>query len=423
MHFGMASSILDAPVRRSLYIMVGGGLVSLVLAGGLACLTAWDIAQRRREAALRSAAELRVSEERGRVAIAAADLGTWRWDLERDMVFGSERCRALLNLPASPGDGAEAEWPSREVMASIDRADGQAFLEAIEDCLATDKPIAIEFRTARRDGMFRWVRLAGRVERFEDRQPRFINGVIADIDSRKQAEAERLHLRRRLGQAQEEERRRIARELHDQVGQTVVGLSLGLKGLEQMLDNRHVDGPIGERVRWLQALTTTIGREIHRAASDLRPTALDDLGLQKALATYGADWSARCGVAIDVQTVGRGERLPIEIETTVYRIAQEALTNVVKHAAARNVGVVLEHKPDELRLIVEDDGRGFALEPALSGRPGEPTCAADPRLGLTGIRERVSLVGGTMFIESALGVGTALFIQIPIARTAARADG
>jgi signal transduction histidine kinase len=236
-----------------------------------------------------------------------------------------------------------------------------------------------------------------------------LHGVLADIEPQKRAAVERLDLLRRLGQAQEEERRRIARELHDQVGQTVTGLSLGLKGLERMLEREGVRSQTQGQVRWLQVLTSEVGRDVHRVASDLRPTALDDLGLAKALVARASDLGKRYGLAVDVQAYRIDDRLPAEIETTVYRVVQEALTNVLKHAAARRVGVVLERKADQLRVIVEDDGKGFDVE-----AQGAERDASARRLGLSGIRERLTLIGGTMALESTPGAGTSLFVRIPL---------
>jgi signal transduction histidine kinase len=303
------------------------------------------------------------------------------------------------------------------VVEAVLPADRPALVAAVRRCLREDAPMEIEFRVAAPPGggsdrgSVRWLRVTGRAQRQGPGPPSGVHGVIADVSARKRAEAERLELLRRLAQAQEEVQRRIARELHDQVGQTVTGLSLGLKGLERMLAEE------GQRqqVRWLQGLTGEIGRDIHRAAADLRPTALDDLGLHEALLAYCSAWSERCGIAVDVQAIGSGDddrrRLPMEIETVLYRIVQEALTNVLKHAGARNVSVVLERKDGVTRLIVEDDGRGFDPDalPHADAREGRR------HLGLLGIRERLSLVGGTLTVESAPGAGTTLFVQVPSA--------
>jgi two-component system sensor histidine kinase UhpB len=207
--------------------------------------------------------------------------------------------------------------------------------------------------------------------------------------------------------------RRISRELHDQVGQTVTGLSLGLKGLETTLRDQDARESTQEHVRWLQGLAGEIGREIHRAAADLRPTSIDDLGLQQALTAYASEWSSRHGIAIEVQTLGRTDRLSSEVETVVYRIVQEALTNVLKHARARNVSVVLERRGNDLRMVIEDDGIGFDPSSWISGARTNANGVGQQSLGLSGIQERLALVGGAMALESAPGIGTTLFVTVP----------
>ena len=172
-------------------------------------------------------------------------------------------------------------------------------------------------------------------------------------------------------------------------------------------------GPdIRERVRWLQTLAGEIGRDIHRASVDLRPTALDDLGLPRALGALVADWSERFGVAVDVQVVGTAEpRLAAETETIVYRVVQEALTNVLKHARAGNVSIVFERRSDEVRIVVEDDGIGFDAD-GDHGPADVGSHTPRPHLGLSGMAERLGMIGGTLRIESEPGNGTALFIAI-----------
>jgi PAS domain S-box-containing protein len=215
------------------------------------------------------------------------------------------------------------------------------------------------------------------------------------------AEAERLELLERLVNAQEHERLRIARELHDQMGQDLTGLSLGLKSLETAVQG---EGGLAT-LRWLQSLTAQIGGNVHRTAWELRPTSLDDVGLLRALEAYVADWSERFGVPIDFHCAGAaGIRVAPDAETTAYRLVQEALTNVLRHAAANTVSLVLESHGDWLQIIVEDDGRGFD--------PQAP--AARGRLGLASMRERLALIGGTLTIDSAIGVGTTLYFRIPV---------
>ncbi|HEX5273169.1 MAG TPA: PAS domain S-box protein, partial [Gemmataceae bacterium] len=246
--------------------------------------------------------------------------------------------------------------------------------------------------------------LARRVEERTAELTRTNGALTAEAEAHRQSEAARRELLRRLADAQEEERHRIARELHDQMGQHLAALGLGLKALK--------DGepdPSGDhgRLQQLQELTDLIGKEVHDLALKLRPTALDDLGLPTALENYLEDWSARAGVEVDFQSAGQeAGRLPPAVETALYRAVQEALTNVLKHARARHVSVVLRRTTDQALAVVEDDGCGFD--------PDAVTGAAAGRLGLLGMRERLGLVGGTLTVESTPGAGTTVIARVPL---------
>jgi PAS domain S-box-containing protein len=228
----------------------------------------------------------------------------------------------------------------------------------------------------------------------------------AEISTREAAEADRRELLRRLGTAQEDERRRIARDLHDQMGQLLTALGLGLKAVEDASPDPSSVRPHLVRLR---ELTDMIGREVHHLAVELRPTALDDLGLQTALATYAEAWSERSGVEVDFQAVGLDTgRLPEPVETALYRVVQEALTNVLRHAKARRVSLVLQRFPDQVVAVVEDDGVGFDAESVTA--PAED----GGRLGVLGMQERMALVGGTLTVESATGGGTTVIARVPL---------
>jgi PAS domain S-box-containing protein len=219
---------------------------------------------------------------------------------------------------------------------------------------------------------------------------------------RSRLEATRYVLLRQLIAAEEQERIRLSRELHDQLGQLVTALRLGLRGL------RSGDGSAGAALDDLEQLTVQLAGELSHIASELRPPALDRLGLQQALQAYVEDWAARYGIATEFQPLGVGaERFAVEVETTIFRTVQEALTNVAKHSAAQNVSVILERRPGSVGVIVEDDGTGF--DPAAATASGVRT----RRIGLVGMRERVELLGGTLEVESAPGAGTTLFIRLP----------
>jgi len=226
----------------------------------------------------------------------------------------------------------------------------------------------------------------------------------AEIGIREVAEADRRELLRLLGTAQEDERRRLARDLHDQMGQHLTALGLGLKVVQ---DATPDSSPVRERLQSLQALTDLIGREIHNLALELRPTALDDHGLESALSNYADGWAERSGIKVDFHGTGLdGARLPSPVETALYRVVQEALTNVLKHAAARRVSIVIQRGKGQVTAVIEDDGRGFD---AVS-----PTGTDNRRLGLLGMRERVGLLGGSLTVEPGANRGTTVIARVPL---------
>jgi signal transduction histidine kinase len=249
-----------------------------------------------------------------------------------------------------------------------------------------------------------YIDLERRVEERTRELSRVNENLQAEILKHKESEVARLQLLRRLVTAQEEERRRISRELHDQTGQHLTALLLGLKTLNKQSGNGSAS--LHKWLLQLQNLTERLVDEAHHLAWELRPAALDDLGLETALANYVEKWSERSSISLDFHSGLSKLRLPTPIETAVFRIVQEALTNVLKHAQADRVSVMLEYRNDELLVIVEDNGRGFQPEAPMTEKERDG-------LGLVGIRERVALVGGTLNIESEPGSGTTLVIRIP----------
>ena len=168
-------------------------------------------------------------------------------------------------------------------------------------------------------------------------------------------------------------------------------------------------------VESIEAIAQRLDRDVDTLVWELRPTALDDLGLRAALANYVQDWSNRVGIPAKLHSSGLlDDRLPSDAETALYRIAQEALTNVAKHARAGNVGVILERRDDSVMLIIEDDGVGFDPEAGGGGGQG---------FGLLGMQERAGLVGATVEIESSTGQGTTVLVRMPAgARTSSAPD-
>ena len=221
----------------------------------------------------------------------------------------------------------------------------------------------------------------------------------------REKEEERSQLLAKVIAAQEEERKRIARELHDDAGQALTSLLLGLTHLEQSSRQPSVRSKASE----LRSLTTETLDLMRDMALELRPSTLDDLGLVAALQRYVADFGRKHALETDFHPGAlRGARLKPQTETALYRIAQEALTNVVRHAAAHSVSVLLDRHDSRVVLVVEDDGKGFDVEAVRHlGSPSR-------KLGILGMEERASLVGGGLTIESRPGGGTAVFVEVPL---------
>jgi PAS domain S-box-containing protein len=260
-----------------------------------------------------------------------------------------------------------------------------------------------ELQAYRKDGSTIWTSENVRAVRDENGAVMYYEGIVEDITQRKQVEAERVELLRRLVKAQEDEQRRISRELHDQMGQSLAALLLGLKALKNSVPEKSA----AESIQRLQDITNRIADEMHSLIRRLRPTALDDLGLQTALTNYLEEWAERSDIAFDFHCNGLLEqRLDSQLETTIYRIVQEAINNVIKHANAKNVSLILERRANKVLVIIEDDGVGFDAEALLT------TPARNRRFGLLGMQERVALVGGVVSIESTPGVGTTVLAHI-----------
>lgn len=231
-----------------------------------------------------------------------------------------------------------------------------------------------------------------------------------DISDRKRAEEERKRLLQRLITAHEDERRHLSRELHDNIGQYLSALLLGLESCARLpqLPSLALD-----KLSYLKETTKRLELDVHSVALELRPTTLDDLGLEAALSSFTREWARRHEQKIRAVFNSTGftnhtERLSSDVEVAIYRVVQEALSNVSRHSRAAIVSVILARDDRHVQVIIEDDGVGFDAENLMSG-PME-----NRRLGLMGMQERVQLVGGEFTIES--GAGTTIVVSIPIAR-------
>lgn len=381
------------------------------------------------------------ARDRLRFALAAADMGVWRWDVVNDSHTRDERLNRMFGL--SPAH------PAMQIAEFLDRIhpdDRPVVAQAFERSKG-GRSLDIEFRVVHPNGEVRWLHDKGDALGQWGGKLRYVTGACLDITERKQAQLElqrtreeleervqertqeleraifalqqeaakrraaqaaRKELLRRVVTLQEEERRRIARELHDSVGQFVTALNLGVKTIKESLREA---GPARDWADKLSKLTAEMSQEVHRIALELRPRSLDDISLQDAIQQHLESWSDHAKIPFEFHAQGVAGLTPSkEVATTVYRVAQEALVNVAKHAEATSVSVVLEHNDNQLSLIVEDNGKGFHADRHHGVKGGTR------RLGLLGMRERASLVGGTLEIESTPDGGATVYLRIPLPR-------
>ena len=371
------------PVRRE----PGGPVVRIVG-------THFDLTeQKQAEAALRE------NEERLKLAFAGAQEGVWDWNLETGAVVYSSRWKEMLGYADDEIEPHIGAW--ERLLHPDDVEPAHRLNESVKRGASTYEG---EFRLRHKDGQYVHVLSRGYPVRHEPGGAVVrIVGTHFDLTERKRAEAERARTEflTRLVFAQEDERRRIAREMHDQFGEQLTALALRIRMLKDACGG-HDDWRA--HVESIEAIAQRIDRDVDHLVWELRPTALDDLGLRAALANYVQDWSNRVGISAKLHTSGLlDDRLPSHAETALFRIAQEALTNVAKHASAENVDVILARRAESVLLIIEDDGVGF--DPAAVG-------GASQGFGLLGMQERAGLVGAMLEIESSAGKGTTILVRM-----------
>lgn len=236
---------------------------------------------------------------------------------------------------------------------------------------------------------------------------RAFNDMISSLDtSHRELEHSnelRAQLLHKVVSAQEDERQRISRELHDETGQALTSLLVQLKILEkcERLDD------VQTQVSGIRQLTQHTLHEVRRLAADLRPSALDDLGLISALESYIDNYANKSGLAVGFMPRNMDqERLPYDMEIVLYRVVQESLTNILRHAQATHVRVTIERQQDHIRLSVVDDGCGFDLARVMAGK--------EHGLGLLGMQERIELLGGTLRFDSHPGKGTRVDVDLSL---------
>lgn len=348
---------------------------------------------------------LRDSEERLRLALEAAHMGSFDWDIPRNRVTWSRWHEELWGL--KPGEFGGTFEAFTERLYHDDVAGMNA---EIARCIAMRAPFEREFRVVWPDGSVHWIFGRGEFTFGADGQPARLCGAVVSISARKEAEqalreqAGRLRaVSRRLLEVQDDERRRLARELHDRVGGNLSALILNLATIRRGLSAESAQASAPRLVDCEALLADTV-QQVRDVLVNLRPLALDDLGLFAALSHHAQQVADRARLALSIAGGEALPRLPPAVEIALFRIVQEALNNIIKHARATRIEFAFQCTGERAILTVADDGRGFDAGARRDVKTG---------LGLITMRERAEAIGARIWIDSAPGTGTRVSIDLP----------
>jgi len=401
-----ASQILFRPpttwTQYGAYLMVGAAVL-LLQAGFIVALLVQRSGRRKAEIALRA------SEAQFRLMADTAPVLIWR--------TGADGGNNFCNRPwlEFTGRTLEQELGSGWT-AGVHPDDVQMALEKFHAAFQAREPFRIEFRLRRVDGEYRWLMNAG-VPRYDDQQ-RFAGyvGSSVDVTDYRQAmegfsesQRQQQHLAGKLIDAQERERTRIARELHDDINQQLAGLAIFQSGIRRRADLPAGGLGLAADLRFLQERTASVVESIRNISHGLHPVIIEHAGLVAALSAHCRELERNAGFAIHVEAEGDCDTLEPAARLCLYRVTQEALRNVVQHAAATRVTVQLRCDCDNAEVSIVDDGHGFDERSARRQADG---------LGLISIQERARLAGGTMCVVTEVGKGSKIKVRIPIGREA-----
>jgi PAS domain S-box-containing protein len=352
------------------------------------------IQRRHRRLAERS---LRESEQRMSLAADAANLGIWIRDLVGDQIWATDKWRQLFGFE-------KREWlDMHRFLQRLHPEDRDAVSKVLRKARETGGSYEKEYRIVLPDGRVRWIASRGRVEFDAAGKPVFMRGAALDNTARKLAEEAAHDLSGRLIHAQEEERARLARELHDALSQSLALLSVELDMFGQNPSSER--GQISGRMQEFSADVKRLSSEVHRLSHELHPAKLEQLGLVAAMRGFCKELATAHEMAIEFADRSVPRAVPEDTALCLYRITQEALHNVIKHSGGTAARVELAMDDGELRLVVADDGVGFDPE----------TIRVNGSLGLVSMAERARFVHGRLSIESHAGKGTRIDVRVPLA--------
>ena len=342
--------------------------------------------------------ELEASEHRYRRLFENANDAIWVQDMEGGILAANEAAARLT--------GFDVERLVQMKVSDFLSQEGLELAREMNRKLRRGKTIEGPYdqRINRGDGTERLIRLSSSLIR-SDGEPVGFQHIARDVTRDKQMQDNLRYYLEQTAKAQEEERKRISRELHDETIQSLVVLS------RQLDDITSSDKGLSKQSRthlqelWQQ--TDQIIKGVRRLSQDLRPAALDSLGLLPAIEWLATDTAEYSGIATKVNITGRERRIPEEIGLVLFRIAQEALRNVWRHSQASKAEINVEFAQDKTRITISDNGKGFSLPETISD------LARDGKLGLAGMEERARLIGGTLKVQSRPGKGTSIAIELP----------
>jgi len=340
---------------------------------------------------------LRASEERLRLAHQAARIGTFERNVRTGVLSWTPEMESMYGLP--PGSFGQTQSAFEHLIHPDDRA---RVVELVNSALNTGQPATGEWRVLWPDGSIHWI--AGRWQAFMDEsgEPFRVVGVNMDVTERKQIEQALSEMSRKLLEAQEHERARIGRELHDDINQRLAMLAIDLQRVQE--NRLDLPSDVRSRMQELRMQTAEIANDVQALSHELHSTKLEYLGVVGGMRSWCKEFAERQGMEIEFKSSEGLSSPPSEVSLCLFRVLQESLHNVAKHSGVRRIEVRLREDSGEIHLLISDLGRGFDLETAMQGRG----------LGLMSMQERVRLVNGIIEIRSKPMGGTTVHVRVPL---------
>jgi PAS domain S-box-containing protein len=340
------------------------------------------------------------SEERMTLAADAARLGMWVWDPHTSQFWATEKWKEI--------HGYTGDLQYANLVERVHPEDKRAFENALSAATKEQGAFHLEHRIILPDGSIRWISKSGHVEQASNGAPARWLGISMDITERKENEAAAREASHKLITAREDERKRIARDLHDDLNQRLALLSIEM----HLLGRMEKDSEAKEQIETITTLLTDVSSEVHKLSHQLHPANLEQLGLVAATRGLCQAFSKRGALSVEFNHDDIPADLDQKVALCLYRITQEALQNIIKHSHATHAKILLHRETDSIHLLVADNGQGFDMIDA----------SHHASLGLVGMRERVKLVDGQITFQSVPGGGTQIQVVVPAAINAWNED-